>query len=740
MPDETTTRINLDETTGGADKSRCTKCDAKLDAAFSFCPFDGTPVHGRDDEAEATVCGDANFTARYELMGLIGTGGMGVIYKARQKLLDKIVAVKMLHPYVVSQSSFARFQIEGRATSALSHPYIVTVHDFGTNDMGQPYLVMDYIEGRTLSDVLSVEGGLTIQRFRHIFLQVCDALSHAHQRSVLHRDVKPGNIMLVKRDDDTEEVRIMDFGVAKLLNESGNENVTKTGDTLGSPAYMSPEQGRGLALDPRSDIYSLGCVMYESLSGTPPFTGNSPIHVMMSHVNDDPMPLHEASLGKHFPRNIERLVMRMLQKDPNERFQSMEDVKTALLDEGDADDKYFAEPSEKKAKVNPQDSGNWRTVAFVGAGMVGVLALTAALSWWMISGKDETTTNKPMPGMTKIEDPGVNDLPTTFKEMTAKQAIAVEAQRKEPKMAIDRFSFHDLPIEDADLEPMKNDSHLRVFSITDIGITDAGLQYIKNLQLQELNLVGTDVKTLSALQKMTTLRALNLTRTDVTKAGLSNISHLPLETLRLHKTLIDDNDLKELYNIKTLRELDLTNCEHLTIYGYWALKEHLPKCKIVFATPQFFIDQGDHYLDTGNVTVADHCYLSALELGDMMSSPVLTSDARAHDRSLVLPLCHAAAAHAKCLQVKGLYAASIAAYADAKRRHQIIGDDFSIGQWDMYIADNYEKLKLIDAAYKMRKMASFLFKTYGPETADARANAAKLQADRRALGVQEPKI
>jgi serine/threonine-protein kinase len=236
---------------------------------------------------------------------------MGVIYKARHLILNKFVAIKTLHTHLVSPSAIRRFQVEGKAESLLSHPNIVSFHDLGVTQSGQPYIIMEYIDGETLAEVLRREGQLPLPRFLKIFWQICDGLSLAHKKSILHRDIKPTNIMLV-HDRGEDEVRIMDFGIAKMMDDTtaGAQQITKTGDMVGSPIYMSPEQARGLQTDQRSDLYSLGCVMYESLTGSPPFHGNTALDTVLMHLDSKPVPMKEASLGREVDPRIERVVNR----------------------------------------------------------------------------------------------------------------------------------------------------------------------------------------------------------------------------------------------------------------------------------------------------------------------------------------------------------------------------------------------------------------------------------------------
>jgi len=276
-------------------------------------------------------------SAKYEFLEKIGFGAMGVVYKARHKTLDRIVAIKFMNLSIVSEEAIKRFEIEGKATSLLSHPNVILVHAFDTTDHGHPFIVMEYVDGITLADVISADGQIQVDRFLSIFDQVCQGLAHAHAHGIVHRDVKPGNIMLTHDEVGAETVRIMDFGMAKLLydaeswsHDSTRLDLTKTGETLGSPLYMSPEQVRAATIDHRSDLYSLGCVMYESLTGEPPFVGQTMLETMGMHVNDRPASLKVASAGKDFTVELEDLIRRLLEKRPADRFASADELRLAL--------------------------------------------------------------------------------------------------------------------------------------------------------------------------------------------------------------------------------------------------------------------------------------------------------------------------------------------------------------------------------------------------------------------------
>ncbi|HEY9867834.1 MAG TPA: serine/threonine-protein kinase [Candidatus Obscuribacterales bacterium] len=273
------------------------------------------------------------FADRYEIISLIGTGGMSVVYKARHTLMKNFVAVKMLLPHMLlSPTNVKRFQQEAQAASALSHPNLITVHDLGVTPEGVPYIVMEYIEGCGLSDIIKKEGRLQPARCLDILIDVCDALSVAHEKGIIHRDLKPSNIMIAVSGDGREQVKIVDFGIAKLLPTEGEEaqQLTQTGELFGSPLYMSPEQCLSRPLDARSDVYSLGCVMYEALTGSPPLAGGSIMETMYKHMHDLPPGLGTAVPEASLREQLEVVVFKAMAKEPEQRFQTMREFKAAL--------------------------------------------------------------------------------------------------------------------------------------------------------------------------------------------------------------------------------------------------------------------------------------------------------------------------------------------------------------------------------------------------------------------------
>jgi serine/threonine protein kinase len=267
------------------------------------------------------------FSDKYELINRLGHGGMGVIYKARRKDDQEIIALKVLHEHLLNDpDSKRRFEQEAAACRDLKHRNLIRMLEFGFSKHGQPYMTMEYLEGRQLTDLIASKGRLEVRKFINIFTQICDGLNHAHQKGVVHRDVKPSNIMVIRSDAGVDIAKILDFGIAKRQIEENKDKLTQTGNVLGSPAYISPEQCAGQNADPRSDIYSLGCVMYEALTGNPPFVHDSAIKVLLMQLSETPQSLSVACPDAQVPYELETIVMRCIEKDPAERYQNASEL------------------------------------------------------------------------------------------------------------------------------------------------------------------------------------------------------------------------------------------------------------------------------------------------------------------------------------------------------------------------------------------------------------------------------
>ncbi len=306
----------------------CLECNREYTGIIDFCPHDNAQLFSRvKDPLIGTM-----MAGKYEILDVLGDGGMGVVYKAHDSLMDRAVAIKILHAQLVSDSmSVKRFQQESKAASRLRHPHVITTFDFGISPTGQPYIVMDFLDGEPLSEVIKRDGNVAVERGIRILSQTCDALDHAHKQGVIHRDLKPSNIVLCKFDGQSDFVRVVDFGVAKLIggNQEG-QRLTQAGEVCGSPVYMSPEQCVGADLDRRSDIYSMGIVIYETLTGRLPIVGKTMVDTMTKHISEIPPRFNAVRPDLYIPERLESVVFKALAKDPANRHQSMEELMTDL--------------------------------------------------------------------------------------------------------------------------------------------------------------------------------------------------------------------------------------------------------------------------------------------------------------------------------------------------------------------------------------------------------------------------
>ena len=267
---------------------------------------------------------------RFEITSLLGFGGMGAVYEAIQKNMDRKVALKLIPTH--DPTIVARFEREALTISKLVHPNTITVFDFGQSEDGFLFLSMELLEGTTLTDEIK-RGPMTARRAVHIASQMCRSLAEAHRAGIVHRDIKPDNIILISVDDDPDVVKVLDFGIAKAVMGEDDVQLTGDGRIIGTPRYMSPEQILAEPLDHRSDIYSLGCILFEMLCGAPPFQQSSTTALMISHTQDPP-PAFAAQLDtgsmSHIPPGLERVVRRALAKHPDDRPRDCDQLREEL--------------------------------------------------------------------------------------------------------------------------------------------------------------------------------------------------------------------------------------------------------------------------------------------------------------------------------------------------------------------------------------------------------------------------
>ncbi len=327
---------------------------------------------------------------QYRIEKKLGEGGMGMVYLADQPAMARKAAIKILRPEIASQEQMERFQREAQTLSHIDHPHIIKVYNFGTLPGGELYIAMEFVQGREMDDVLEEEGPMDWKRAVNIIIQAADALMEAHSKGIVHRDLKPENIMLTKRRDTEDFVKVMDFGIAKVLENSEvlESSATVAGVIHGTPQYMSPEQARGEPVDHLSDIYSLGIVLYTMLTGELPIQSNTLVGYIIAHQQDPPVPLSEH--GVQVPKELETILWKMLEKRKEDRIQTMQEVRDSL-----------------RALVEPPAQGkSYRNLVILLVALLLTMIAAGGAAWYfgLFGGKTKIVTKGLRPGVVEASD------------------------------------------------------------------------------------------------------------------------------------------------------------------------------------------------------------------------------------------------------------------------------------------------------------------------------------------------
>jgi len=317
----------------------CPTCGRHYSSNIQFCPVDQSALQADHTVAEGSTVADPligqTLNNKYRIEQPLGIGGMGTVYRARHLLIDRAVAVKVLNQRLFEdEAARARFQREAKAAGRLQHLNAVAVTDFGQTSAGYVYIVMELLEGRTLREILAKEAPLETARAVSLMLQASAAVAAAHEAGVIHRDLKPANIFVTQSADAPSIVKVLDFGIAKLaaetLDDDDPHTLTQIGAMIGTPRYMSPEQCSGLELTPAADVYSLGVILYEMLTGTVPFSGSSPLAIAVKQTSEYPRPPKEIVAA--IPDDLEKVVLHALEKDPKYRPSNAAEFRRELLE------------------------------------------------------------------------------------------------------------------------------------------------------------------------------------------------------------------------------------------------------------------------------------------------------------------------------------------------------------------------------------------------------------------------
>ncbi len=310
----------------------CRRCKQTFISSVRFCPEDGMLlVHATANPMIGSIV-----SGLYKIESVLGRGGTSIIYGARHAVMDRQVAIKMLlwsGDAVHDEKKIGRFHQEARMTSRLNHPNIATLYDFGTSAEGHPYLVMEYLDGDSLDTLIRTTGAIEIVRAVRLFIQVCEAIEHAHQKGVIHRDLKPSNVLVNLTDSGQEFVKVVDFGLAEIMptGQPSDRHALASGPVFGSPLYMSPEQCLNKNFDSRSDVYAMGVMMFQALTGRLPFVGDTLVEVMTKHISKAAPTMASVKSQLVFPEALEAIVQQALRKAPSQRQLSMAKLQEQLM-------------------------------------------------------------------------------------------------------------------------------------------------------------------------------------------------------------------------------------------------------------------------------------------------------------------------------------------------------------------------------------------------------------------------
>lgn len=509
---------------------------------------------------------------KFEILEPLGSGGMATVYKANHIHLDKVVVLKMLHTEGLSDRAMVRFHKEAKILSQLNHPNISPFFDFGLSEDNIPYLAIEFLQGKTLKDKLKADGYLELEECLSIVLDLAGALAHAHAKGIIHRDVKPANVMVTETDDITRAV-LMDFGIARLMEpDAEDQSLTSSGELVGSPRYMSPEQGEsGKNIDEKTDQYSLGCLIFEMLTGNVPLCGDTAFDTIKMRQTQEAPRLSEMSLSE-IPQALDDLVAKLLAQAPDNRFASMKEVTTIaenLLDEIAANAAEEGEDKEKKDSPllnvwapDIQELLRARKIQLALAGTLSAAALFLAGNIFFTSTKRSKQTNVALKvatvgGLPKIElgdDKGTNKNSREFDIRTPADLTKLAAAKDLQLIKIRNDSNVDLD----DLSALNGHDNLVELYLRPNPYQFKSLDNVarlKNLLFLEMRGMPLKDEQLKDLQKSKSLQVLLVTSCGLTPASVKYLKNLKeLKTLHVDDKLLDTPEFKELSN-------DLIDCD-----------------------------------------------------------------------------------------------------------------------------------------------------------------------------------
>lgn len=549
------------------------KLETELDQDTRTTPEGDSPDSSLDSSFESCYETDLALTRkaglpedRYQIVRLLGKGRNSNVYLCLDMLLSKLVSIKCLSSTWLGEQEVILFQKEARATSSLSHPNIVRILDFGATRDGQPYMVMEFAEGKTLAEIIESEGPLPQEKAVRIFSQICAGMEHAHQNSIYHRDLKPSNIIVLKDDRTVAGLKVIDFGIASVIHQDDDQDDEREdeGDSralAGTPGYMSPDQLRGEPFDARSDIYSLGCLMFEVLSGRLPYEADSALEMLSLHAEGEIPAIRDHSQSTVDPE-LEEIVARALAKDRENRFQSMAELASSLEEHFGKPE--FVEPDPGSGFEVQQRKRDLLLIPLL-AGAILIFAGSMALSYWYLNQKAESEGKKVVT-KTRVQD--------QFTETRSKTGKITDVIPGIASAEMNDKSLDELPADITEVD------------LTSSNVTDEGLKKLIGHRLVVLRINSTQItdRGVENVCKIKSLRKLDLADdANITGKCLRYVAELPyLEALALTRTKVRDEDLAHLAGARRLFGIAMGSCPNIHGDGFIYLKElpHLKSLKI----------------------------------------------------------------------------------------------------------------------------------------------------------------
>lgn len=479
----------------------------------SVKPFQGESVVDELESMEEMAIEAATFPLdRYAPFRLLGKGAAGSVYLCKDRLLKKRVAVKVLND--LSPEMLIAFQREAKATNQLAHSNIVKVLDFGVTDGRSPYMVMDFINGVNLDQLIKQDGPLKLEDALPVFEQLCDALSYAHKRGLMHRDLKPSNILIVPATTTSPAaVHLIDFGVGAFKQELVDPRDSQSNTVVGTPAYMSPDQAAGMAYDARSEIYSFGCVIFETLTGQVPFVADTPLAAISMHAHQQPPALADVLESRNFPEQIETIVSVCLNKKPEDRFQSMDELKKEFSE------LHLSLPSQDRQNKSPftmSPGGKSSSVPiFVVLGVI-LLTVSIALIYYQFSPISEDAA--PVKTISRELEDG-------YASMDQQKWLKIGGHG-----ATKGFTSGPA-VTDEDFKDIADQSDTNTITINvSYTVTGTGFRYLRRLPIREINIQSTALNDegLAAISSIKSLEWLTISiGSYITAKGIKSLSALP---------------------------------------------------------------------------------------------------------------------------------------------------------------------------------------------------------------------